>query len=70
MDESTVENRAYLFKDLATAWITAHGALLADPTHRPRALAALADLAFVCCTIADGDDLDATEIAAKIRAGG
>ena len=66
-DESTIENRVFLFKDVASAWISANpGALTSD---RPAALAALADLAFVCCTLADEEESDASAVAAKIRLG-
>lgn len=71
-DDSNIENRVYLFKDLAAAWIAANPGLLgaADPASRDRALAALADIAFVSCAVADGEELDPAELAASIRAGG
>lgn len=66
-NDSTIENRVFLFKDIAAAWITANpGALKSD---RSAALAALADLAFVCCTVADEEESEASEVAAKIRTG-
>jgi hypothetical protein len=66
-DDSTIENRVFLFKDIAAAWVTANpNALTSD---RPAALAALADLAFVCCTLADEEESDAAAVAAKIRSG-
>lgn len=70
-DDSSIENRVYLFKDLASAWLAANPGLLgaADPGGRARALSALADLAFVSCVVADGEDLEPAEVAAKVRAG-
>ncbi len=70
-EDTSIENRVYLFKDLASAWIAANPGLLgaADPGGRARALSALADLAFVSCVVADGEDLEAGEVAAKVRAG-
>lgn len=66
-DDSTLENRVYLFKDLAAAWVAANpGALTTD---RAAALAALADLARVCCEVADGEDLTPEELADRIRKG-
>lgn len=66
-DDSTIENRVFLFKDIATAWIAANPSALTS--DRKAALAALADLAFVCCTVADEEDSDAASVAAKVRAG-
>ena len=67
-DESTIENRVYLFKDLAAAYLKANpGALHGN--GRAAAMAALADIAFVSCTVADNEDLDPTEIAERIRRG-
>ncbi len=66
-DDSTIENRVFLFKDVAAAWITANPSALTK--DRQGALAALADIAFVCCTLADEEESDAAAVAAKIRAG-
>ena len=64
-DDSTIENRVLLFRDVAAAWVTANpGALQKD---RTAALSALADLAFVCCTVADEEESDAATVASKIR---
>ncbi|MCA2977231.1 MAG: hypothetical protein INH41_19040 [Myxococcaceae bacterium] len=54
-DDGTIENRVYLFEALATAFVEgAAGELSAkSPQRRARALRALADLAFVSCTVAD-----------------
>ncbi len=68
-EDSTLENRVYLFKDLASAWIRAHGAALGDPSTREHALRALADIAFVCATVADEDELSPRELAEALRNG-
>lgn len=66
-NDSTIENRVYLFKDLAAAWLSANpGALQKD---RAASLAALSDIAYVCCVFADEEELEASEVAAKIRQG-
>lgn len=71
-DDSSIENRVYLFKDLASAWLKANPGLLGatDPAGRARALGALADLAYVSCVVADGDEMDPAEVAEAIRSGG
>lgn len=63
--ESTVENRVYLFKDLAAAFLSHHGDLLAseDESLRRRALRALADVAYVSCVLSDTEELDAQQVA-------
>ena len=68
-EDSTIENRVYLFKDLASAWLQANGSLLSESATRDRALAALADIAFVCATVADEDEMSAGELSAAIRKG-
>lgn len=69
--ESTIENRVYLFKDLAAVFVGAHGALLtsANPAERERALRALADLAHASCVVADTEALSADEVAEQVAAG-
>ena len=67
-DESTIENRVYLFKDLAAAYLSANpGALHGE--SRETALAALADLAMVSCAVADNEELEGPALAALIRKG-
>ena len=62
---STIENRVYLFKDLAAAWISANpGALFTD---RAAALRALGDLAAASCIVADTETAAAAEVAAQVR---
>ncbi len=65
-DESTIENRVYLFKDLAAAYLSANPGALKG-AERAAGLAALADLAFVACTLADTEDLDPAEVAKRVR---
>ena len=68
-DDSTIENRVYLFKDLASAWIRAHGMTVGDPQHRGHAFRALADLAYVSAVFADEEELSPRDLADKIRKG-
>ena len=53
-DDSTIENRVYLFKDLAAAWLAAHpsGLGAVDPAERARARAALAEIGRISCIVA------------------
>lgn len=57
-DDSTIENRVYLFKALAAAFLDNAGALLAssDDDDRSRAVEALAELARISCIVADEDE--------------
>jgi hypothetical protein len=66
--KSTIENRVYLFKDLAASLIATTPGLLvsADPDERARALRGLADIAFVSCAIADGADLTPAEVRDRV----
>ncbi|MEM9072667.1 MAG: hypothetical protein AAGE52_29435 [Myxococcota bacterium] len=63
-DDSTIENRVYLFKDLAAAWIAANPGVL--QSAKADALAALAELARVSAEVAD-PDLDPATLAKRIR---
>jgi len=67
-DESTIENRVYLFKDLAAAYLSANPGAL-HGAGRAAAMAALADLAFVSCAVADNEELEAEALAKLIREG-
>lgn len=62
---STIENRVYLFRDLASAWLVENGSLLGDEESgaRKRALRALADLAYVSCVVADTESQSAEDVA-------
>ena len=68
--KSTIENRVYLFKDLAASLIATSPGLLvsADPDERARALRALADIAYVSCAVADTGDLDPAEVRDRVLA--
>lgn len=66
-DESTIENRVYLFESLANAFVqAAAGDLLEGGTRRKRALEALAELARVSCVVADGEALDPDAVAGQV----
>lgn len=62
MDDSTTENRVYLFRELAAAYITANAGALGDD-----ATAALAEIARISCIVADGEDASPDELAERIR---
>ncbi|MEM9187787.1 MAG: hypothetical protein AAGF12_01325 [Myxococcota bacterium] len=70
-DNGTIENRVYLFKDLAAAFLSAHGAGLtsSDPEKRKRILRALGDIAHASCVVADGEELEAADVAKQVAAG-
>ncbi len=63
-DESTIENRVYLFKALAAAFLDNAGALLAssDDDDRARAVEALAELARISCIVADEDEASPSQV--------
>lgn len=69
---STVENRVYLFKDLAAAWLASWGDQLSseDEAVRGRAREALAQIAYASCVLSDTDGVDAVEVAELVRRGG
>lgn len=64
MDDSSTENRVYLFRELAAAYIAAHPDAFGDD---PRS--AMAEIARICCIVADGEDLNAEEMAEEILKG-
>jgi hypothetical protein len=73
-DESlgeTTENRVYLFRELARAFVERHGELFAseDADERARGMRALSLLAFASSEVADGEDLDSAELARRIAEG-
>lgn len=64
-DDSTIENRVYLFKDLAAAWLSANpNAFTAD---RQGAMRTLADLAYASCVVADTCDETPDQVRDKVR---
>lgn len=70
--ESTVENRVYLFRDLAGAWLASFGDQLSaeDPAVRQRAKDALAQIAYASCVLSDTDGMDGKAVAKLVRKGG
>jgi hypothetical protein len=62
-DDST-ENRVFLFRGLAEAWLMQCGSQLSshDDEDRARAVEALAEIARVSCIVADRSDLDADAV--------
>ena len=67
-DRSTVENRVYLFRDLASAFLADNGRLLAsqDDGERRAAQRALADIAHACCVMADSAGDPAEKVRKKL----
>ena len=67
----TIENRVYLFRDLAAAYLSADGRALgdADPAKRDTARRALAEIAFAACVVADSERLTPEAVRAKLSAG-
>jgi hypothetical protein len=67
-DGSTIENRVYLFKALAAAYLDNSGAQLSsqDDDDRARAIEALAELARISCIVADEDDATPSEVRDRI----
>ncbi len=65
MADDNVENRVYLFKDLAAAWIGANPGLLHQ--SRDDARRALGELARICAVVSGEDTDDADAMAAVIR---
>ena len=65
---STIENRVYLFKDLAAAYLGEHGAGLgsSSASEVARARRALAEIARASCIVADTADLSADEVAERV----
>jgi hypothetical protein len=66
----TIENRVYLFAPLAASFVERSAKQLASgkPEERARALRALADLAFVCCEVADSEARSPSDVHARISA--
>lgn len=70
-DDSTIENRVYVFESLARAFVEKAADDLGskNPERRTRAMRALADLAFVSCVISDTEELDANAVRRKVLDG-
>ncbi|MFP2933581.1 hypothetical protein ACLESO_52260 [Pyxidicoccus sp. 3LG] len=67
-NDSTIENRVYLFESLASSYVSAASEELGsdDPAVRERARRALAELAFVSCVVSDTADLSAEEVRDRV----
>jgi hypothetical protein len=68
-DESTIENRVYLFESLARAFLEQQSALLAssDEEAQARVRRALGELAYVSCVVADTEHLSPEEVRATLK---
>ncbi len=68
-DESTIENRVYLFRELAAAFVSSQGALFSstEPQDRARVRAGLAEIARVSAIVADLEDASPEELAQEIQ---
>lgn len=60
----TIENRVYLFREMATAFVGAQSELLASnlPGDRARAMRALGDIAHAASAVADSEGLSADQL--------
>jgi hypothetical protein len=69
--ESTIENRVYLFKDMAQAFLAGNGRMLAstDPQKRSAALRALGDIAHAASVMADSAGSSPDEVRERIARG-
>ncbi|MCC6334771.1 MAG: hypothetical protein IT380_12405 [Myxococcales bacterium] len=69
-DDSTIENRVYVFESLARAFVEKASDDLGskNPERRTRAIRALADLAYVSCVVADTGALKPKAVRKKVLA--
>lgn len=67
-NDSTIENRVYLFESLASAYVSAASEELGsdEPAIRERARRALAELAFVSCVVSDTAHLSAEQVRDRV----
>ncbi|HZI16532.1 MAG TPA: hypothetical protein VE153_39565 [Myxococcus sp.] len=67
-DDTTIENRVYLFESLASSYVsTATEELGSDePAARERARRALAELAFISCVVADTAHLSPEQVRDRV----
>jgi hypothetical protein len=67
-NDSTIENRVYLFESLASAYVSAASEELGsdEPAVRERARRALAELAFVSCVVSDTAHLSAEQVRDRV----
>jgi predicted nuclease of restriction endonuclease-like RecB superfamily len=66
--ENSIENRVYLFESLARGFIEKSADDLSGKNRerRSRAIRALADLAYVSCTVADSEGWSSEEVRGKV----
>lgn len=70
-DDTTIENRVYLFESLASSYVATATELLGaeDPAARERARRALAELAYVSCVVADTAHLAPEQVRDRVLGG-
>ncbi len=67
---STIENRVYLFADLASAFLEDNGeTLVGTDTQRDKAMRALGDLAHAACVVADHAGVDGRRVGDMVARG-
>ena len=67
---STIENRVYLFADLASAFLEENGGtLVGTDAQRDKAMRALGDLAHAACVVADHAHLDGRRVGDMVARG-
>jgi len=67
-NDTTIENRVYLFESLASSYVSAASEELGsdDPAARERARRALAELAYVSCVVSDTAHLPAGQVRDRV----
>lgn len=67
-EDTTIENRVYLFESLASSYVASASEVLGseDPALRERARRALAELAYVSCVVADTGDLSPEQVRDRV----
>jgi hypothetical protein len=67
---STIENRVYLFADLASAFLEDNGeTLVGTDAQRDKAMRALGDLAHAACVVADHAGVDGRRVGDMVARG-
>ena len=67
---SSTENRVYLFRELAAAFLEENGAtLVGTDAQREKAMRALGDLAHAACVVADHGHLDGRRVGDMVARG-
>ncbi|QSQ27721.1 hypothetical protein JY651_23680 [Pyxidicoccus parkwayensis] len=67
-NDTTIENRVYLFESLASSYVSAASEELGsdDPAVRERSRRALAELAYVSCVVSDTAHLSAEQVRDRV----